>query len=81
MNRVSTGSDSGLSPIRRQAINQWLVIVNGTLRNKLPCNFNKKKQKCIRKYRLRSGGHFVEGGDELNILLNDWRELSQILLM
>ena len=40
-----------------------------------------KKQKCIRKYRLRSGGHFVEGGDELNILLNDWRELSQILLM
>ena len=43
MNRVSNGSDNGLSPFRRQAIikNQCWVIVNSTPRNKLQLNFNR----------------------------------------
>ena len=41
VNRVSIGSDNGLSPIQHQAIilTNW-VIVNWTLRNKLQQNFN-----------------------------------------
>ena len=40
MNRVSIGSDNGLSPIRRQATYQCWVIVNWTPKNKLQWNFN-----------------------------------------
>ena len=44
VNRVSSGFDNGLSPIKRQAIiktNAGLLL--------------------IWKYRLRNGGHFVQG--------------------
>ena len=46
MNWVNSGSDNGLSPIRRQAIswinNQYWIIVNWTLRNKLRWNIDAK---------------------------------------
>ena len=47
-------------------LNQCLVIVNWTLRNKFQWNFRSKyktfhTRKCICKYRLRNGGHFVQG--------------------
>ena len=50
-------------------INQCWVIVNWTLRNKLQWNFDQKyeifhSRKCIWKYRLQNGGHFV-GGDPM----------------
>ena len=43
-NRVSIGSDNGLSPFRRQSIylNQCWNIVNWTVRNKFQWNFDKK---------------------------------------
>ena len=45
VNRISIGSDNGLSPIQHQAI-ILTVIVNWTLRNKLQWNFN-QNTKCI----------------------------------
>ena len=46
-------------------INQCWDIVNWTLRNKLRWNFHQNtkfpSRKCIWKYRLRNGGHFVPG--------------------
>ena len=60
------GSDNGLSPIRHQAIiytNAGLLSI-GTLGAKFSEILIKiqknHSQKCIRKCRLRNGGHFVQ---------------------
>ena len=65
-NWFSIGSDSGLSPVRRQAI-IWsnTVFVNWTLRNKLQWNLNQNTKRSTHenalKCRLRNGGHFDQG--------------------
>ena len=76
MNRISLGSDNGLSPIRRHYLNQCWVIVNWTLRNKIQWNFNQKTKLFIRETAsenivCQNGGHFVQGGDELNMSMSD----------
>ena len=66
MNRISIGSDNGLSPIWHQAIistNARLLAVGPSV-TKLRWNFNQNtfhSQNCIWKHRLRNGGHFVQG--------------------
>ena len=83
VNRISIGSDHGLSPIRRQAI----IYTNAGLLSIRPLstNFNEiliKKyksfhsQKCIWKYRLRNGSHFVQG--EMSLIINLWHILMFI---
>ena len=67
MNRVSIGSDDGLSPIRCQAI----IYTNAGLLSIEPLGTNFSEiliktqtfhsQKCIWKYRLQNGSHFVQG--------------------
>ena len=47
VNRVSIGSDNGLSPIRSHCLNQCWIIINWTLRNKLQWNFNQNTKFCI----------------------------------
>ena len=64
-NRVSIGSDNGLS-VPNHYLKQGLDIVNSTLRNKLQWNFNQNKKlfhpgKCIWKCCLQKGSHFVQG--------------------
>ena len=51
VNWVSTGSDNGLSPIRRQAI----FLTNAGLLSIGPLGTN------LSEYRLQNGGHFVQG--------------------
>ena len=62
---VSIGSDNGLSPIRHQAIIETndRLLSTGTLGKKLQWNFNQNIEhlKFISYYRLRNGGHFVQG--------------------
>ena len=67
VNRISIGSDNGLSQIRRQAI-IWTdagLSSIGPLGTKFSENLIKIQffhlQKCIRKNSLRNGGHFVQG--------------------
>ena len=50
-------------------LNQWWVIINWTLGNK---SFH--SQKCISKYRLLNGGHFVQGEMNFNryMLTTPW---------
>ena len=66
MNRVSIGSDNGLSPIQRQAI----IWTNARLSSVRPLGTNFSEilkyknfhlEKCIWKYRRRKGDHFVLG--------------------
>ena len=52
-------------------LNQYWVNINWNLNNKLQWNFSqntkkKSSRKCIWKYRLRNGGHFVQEGNEFN---------------
>ena len=69
---VSIDSDNGLSPIRRQAIiwtNAGLLSIGP-----LGTNFSEiliktqhfYSRQCIWKYRLRDGGHFVQGDMSLS---------------
>ena len=68
VNRVSIGSDNGMSLTRRQTI----ILTNAGLLSfgPLGTNFSEilmkiqkfsLKKKCVWKYRLRNGGHFVQG--------------------
>ena len=67
MNRVSIGSDNGLSPIRHQAINKpMLGCCEYDAWEQTYVKFQSKyktfhARKCISKYRLRNGGHFSQG--------------------
>ena len=79
-NRVSIGSDNGLSPIRRQAI----IWSNGGLLSigSLGANFNSKyktfdSRKCVWKCRLRNGGHFVHGVVGLIVICSCWGIIHQ----
>ena len=57
MNWISIGWGNGLSPIRCQAINlnQWLLIVNWTLRNKLQWNSNQNTKLFIYENAFENG--------------------------
>ena len=71
------GSDNGLSPIQRQAI-IWTNAGLLSIRPLRTINFteisikiqNLHSQKCIWKYHLRNGGHFVQGEISLNGFLS-----------
>ena len=65
VNRVSIGSDNGLSPIRRQAIiwtNAGILLIEplGTKFSEMLIK-TVHSRKYIWKCRLRNGGHFVQG--------------------
>ena len=69
MNRVGVDSENGLSPTRRQAIIQTNAVVFSmeplrTHFNEISIKMKKTfdSRKCIWKYRLQNGGHFVQGG-------------------
>ena len=59
---------------------QCWVIVNSTLRSKLQWKFNENKinpsRKCIWKYRLWNGGHFVKG--EISYTVSLWTAVLMI---
>ena len=67
MNRVSICLNNGLSPIRREAIistNAGLLSIEPLGANFSEILFKNKtfhSRQCIRKYRLRKGGHFAQG--------------------
>ena len=64
MNRVSIALDNGLSPIRRQAIiqtNAGLLSIGTNFSEILIKVKNVSFTKMHLKYRLRKGGHFVQG--------------------
>ena len=65
VNRVSIASDNGLSAPNHYLKQCW-AIVNCNLRNKLQWNFNPNtkqfhSRKCLWKYGLRNGAHFIQG--------------------
>ena len=87
VNRVSIASDNGLSPVRRQAI----IWTNAGILSiwSLATSFNEistkiqhfHSRKCIWKYRLRNGGHFVQGDELLEIndqYMRRWTRLPWI---
>ena len=67
-NRVSIGSDDGLSPDRlpNYYLNKYWKIVNWTIGNKIQWSSNRNKKtfhlwKCVWNCRLRNSGRFAQG--------------------
>ena len=82
MNRVSIGSNNGLSPIRRQAIT-WTnaeMLLIGPYKNNLQWNFNQNSyifiKKSIWKCRLENGGHFIFIGGYFNLMLPAYLDMD-----
>ena len=72
-------------PLSEPMLNGGVLSI-GQIRNKFQWNFNQNtvffshSRRCTWKYRQRNGGHFVQGGDELNLSTWTWwiKTFSQI---
>ena len=92
MNCVSIGSDNGLSPVRCQAIiwtNAGLLSIEPlqTIFNEILIKIQiVHSWKCVWKYHLLNGSHFVQGGgggggwvNHNSSNLNNWQKIADML--